>query len=82
MIIEHFTLHCNVIVPRKRKSLVLIKVVLMWIQWLKWFLSELLDKHAKLKNIKVVDRPLNEWMTDNILALKAICRKYDLIWPK
>ena len=43
------------------------------------FLSELLDKHAPLKNIKVVDRPLNEWMTDNILALKAIRRKNELI---
>ena len=39
------------------------------------FLSELLDKHAPLKKITVVDRPLNEWMTDIILALKAICRK-------
>ena len=39
------------------------------------FLSELLDKHAPLKKITVVDRPLNEWMTDNILALKAIRRK-------
>ena len=43
------------------------------------FLSQLLDKHAPLKNIKVVDRPLNEWMTDNILALKAIRRKNELI---
>ena len=35
----------------------------MWIQWLKCndrFLSELLDKHAPLKKITVVDRPLNE----------------------
>ena len=39
------------------------------------FLSELLDKHAPLKKITVVDRPLNEWMTDNILPLKAIRRK-------
>ena len=44
------------------------------------FLSELLDKHAPLKKITVVDRPLNEWMTDNILALKAIRRKNELIW--
>ena len=44
-----------------------------------WFLSELLDKHDPLKKIKVVDRPLNEWMTDNILALKAICQKNQLI---
>ena len=39
------------------------------------FLSELLDKHAQLKKLTVVDRPLNEWMTDNILALNAIRRK-------
>ena len=39
------------------------------------FLSELLDKHAPLKKITDADRPLNEWMTDNILALKAIRRK-------
>ena len=29
-----------------------------------------------------MDRPLNEWMTDNILALKAICHKNELIWRK
>ena len=46
------------------------------------FLSELLDKHAPLKKITVVDIPLNEWMTDNILALKAIRRKNKLIWRK
>ena len=46
------------------------------------FLSELLDKHAPLKKITVVDRPLNEWMTSNILALKAIRRKNELIWRK
>ena len=34
------------------------------------------------KNITVVDRPLNKWRTDNILALKAICRKNDSIWRK
>ena len=46
------------------------------------FLSEFLNKHAPLKNLKVVDRPINEWMTDNILALKAIGRKNELIWRK
>ena len=30
----------------------------------------------------MVDRPLNEWMTDNILTLKVICRKNELIWRK
>ena len=34
------------------------------------------------KKITVVDRPLNEWMTNNILALKAIRRKNELIWRK
>ena len=46
------------------------------------FLSESMVKHAPLKIIKVVDRPLNEWMTDNILTLKAIDRKNELIWRK
>ena len=39
------------------------------------YLSDLLDKHAPKKNIYVVDMPLNEWMTDDILTLKAIYRK-------
>ena len=39
------------------------------------YLSDLLNKHAKKKNIYVVDRPLNEWMTDDILTLKVIRRK-------
>ena len=42
----------------------------------------MLDRHAPKKNINVVDRPLNEWMTDDILALKAIRRKNELIWRK
>ena len=29
-----------------------------------------------------MDRPLNQWMTDNILTLKAIRRKNELIWRK
>ena len=33
-------------------------------------------------NIYVVDRPLNEWLTDDILTLKAIRRKNELIWRK
>ena len=40
------------------------------------YLSDLLNKHAKKnKNIYVVDRHLNEWITDDILPLKAIRRK-------
>ena len=46
------------------------------------FLSELLDKHAPLKEIDVVERQLNDWMTDDILALKKIRRKKELIWRK
>ena len=30
----------------------------------------------------MVDRPLNEWMTDDILTLKGIRRKYEVIWRK
>ena len=46
------------------------------------YLSDLLDKHAPKNNIYVVDRPLNEEMTDNILALKAIRRKNEFIRQK
>ena len=34
------------------------------------------------KNIYVVDRHFNEWMNDDILTLKAIRRKNELIWRK
>ena len=39
------------------------------------FLSELLDKHAPLKEIDVVDRQLNDWMTDDILILIKIVER-------
>ena len=39
------------------------------------YLYDLLNKHTPKKNIYMVDRPLNEWMTDDILTLKAIRRK-------
>ena len=45
-------------------------------------LSSLLDKHAPSKRIYVVDRPMNDWMTDNILVLKALRRKYESLWHK
>ena len=45
-------------------------------------LSSLLDKHAPSKRIFVVDRPMNEWMTDDILVLKALRRKYESLWRK
>ena len=47
------------------------------------YLSDLLNKHApKEKNIYVVDRHLNERMTDDFLTLKAIRRKNEFIWRK
>ena len=45
-------------------------------------LSSLLDKHAPSKCICVVDRPMNDWMTDDILVLKALRRKYESLWRK
>ena len=32
------------------------------------------------KRIYVVDRPMNDWMTDDILVLKALRRKYESVW--
>ena len=40
-------------------------------------LSYLLDKHAPSKRIYVVERHMNDWMTDVILVLKALLRKYE-----
>ena len=45
-------------------------------------LSSLLDKHAPSKRIYVVDRPMNDWMTYDILVLKALRRKYESLWRK
>ena len=45
-------------------------------------LSSLLDKHAPSKRIYVVDRPMNDWMTDDILVLNALRRKYQSLWRK
>ena len=45
-------------------------------------LSSLMDKHAPSKRIYVVERPMNEWVTDDILVLKALRRKYESLWCK
>ena len=45
-------------------------------------LSSLLDKHAPSKRIYVVERPMNDWMTDDILVLTALRRKYESLWRK
>ena len=42
-------------------------------------LSRLLDKLAPLKKICSVDRPMSEWMTDDIRALKAKRRNNEVI---
>ena len=45
-------------------------------------LSSLLDKHAPSKRIYVFERPMNDWMTDDILVLMALRRKYESLWCK
>ena len=45
-------------------------------------LSSLWDKHAPSKRIYFVDKPMNDWMTDDILVLKALRRKYESLWSK
>ena len=35
-------------------------------------MRKLLDKHAPLKTIQVVEIPMNDWINDDILALKII----------
>ena len=41
-------------------------------------LSSLLDKHAPSKRSYVVEKPMNDWVTDDMLVLKALCRKYEI----
>ena len=45
-------------------------------------LSSLLDKHVPSKRIYVVHRPMNDWMTDDILVLKPLRHKYESLWRK
>ena len=45
-------------------------------------LSSLLDKHAPSKRINVVERPMNDWMSDDILVLNALRREYESLWRK
>ena len=42
----------------------------------------LLDKHAPSKRIYVVGRPMDDWMADYILVIKALRRKYESLWSK
>ena len=45
-------------------------------------LSSLLDKHAPSKRICIVNRHMNDWMTDDILVRKALRRKHESLWHK
>ena len=47
-------------------------------------LSSLLDmdKHGPSKRIYVLERPMNDWMTDDSLLLKALRRIYESLWRK
>ena len=45
-------------------------------------LSTILDKHAPLKKICIVDRPMNDWINADIQALKIIRRNKEDIWRK
>ena len=44
--------------------------------------SSLLDKHAPSKRVYVVERHMNDWITDDSLVLKALCRKYESLLRK
>ena len=44
--------------------------------------DQITHKHAPLKKSISVDRPLNDWINDDIQALKAILRKKEDIWRK
>ena len=41
-----------------------------------------LYKHVPLKKICIVDRPLSDWVNDDIRALKVMRRKNMVIWRK
>ena len=45
-------------------------------------MRKLLDKHAPLKTIQVVERPMNDWINDDILALKIKRRRNESLWRR
>ena len=45
-------------------------------------LSSQLDKHVPSKRIYVVERPMHDWMKDDIFVLKGLRRKYESFWRK
>ena len=46
------------------------------------YMRKLLDKHAPLKTIQMVGRLMNDWINDDILALKIIRRKNESLWRR
>ena len=47
------------------------------------FISDHRALHVSLTcSIHVVERPMNDWMTDDILVLKSLRRKYESLWRK
>ena len=45
-------------------------------------MRKLLGKHAPLKTIQVVERPMNDWINDDILALKIKRRRNESLWRR
>ena len=45
-------------------------------------LSSHVIRELPSKLIYVVERPMNDWLTDDILVLKALGRKYESLWRK
>ena len=45
-------------------------------------MRKLLDKHAPLKTIQVVERPMNDWINDDILTLKIKRRRNESLWRR
>ena len=45
-------------------------------------MKKLLDKYVPLKTIQVVERPMNDWINDDILSLKITRRINELLWRR
>ena len=57
-------------------------MLMYWLNNMMIHMSRILDKHAPLKKMYVVEIPMNDKITDNILALKKIRRKHESIWRR
>ena len=45
-------------------------------------MRKLLDKHAPMKTIQVVERPMNDWINVDILELKIKRRRNESLWRR